>query len=167
MPFAFAVSGNKEVPVRGETPRFITIEDNVKVCKSTQTSTQFDTLSKGTVVVWENMYSSSGWVKIAYYKNGTGSRIVGYIPGTQVCPYGECFYTTAQSGLHLRESATTDSDSLAVIPYNTFVQIHSGTFTNGWGRCTVLEGTYALLSGYVSQSYVSQYNGVYNWWTNQ
>ena len=157
--------GNEVAP-RSEISRFITL-DYVDVSSSTSYNYAFDTLPKGTIVRWEDGYSYNGWVKISYYKYGSGSKITGYVPSTLVCPYGECFYTTAQSGLHLRKSSSASSESLAVIPYNTFVQIHSGTFTNGWGRCTVLEGTYDGLSGYVSQSYVSQYNGVYNWWTNQ
>ena len=165
IPAANATSGDMGIAPASILPRFITLDD-VSVSSTTLYDDKTDTLLKGTVVNWEDSYSYKGWVRISYYRDGEGSKQTGYIPGDFVCPYGECFRITAQNGLHLRETASTSANSLGVIPYNTLVRIHGGTFSNGWGQCTVLEGTYEDLKGYVSQSYVTEYTGVYDWWTN-
>lgn len=156
-------NGDDGIMPLDELPLFVTLDYTGARLNPYSGITDY-TLPKGTVVLWTGETASGGWMKVSFYMNGNGSEIIAYVPGSLICPRGECFYTTASNGLNLRESASTSSQIKATIPYNTFVRIHSALFTNGWGYCTVMEGTYRGYTGYVSEDYVAKYDGIYNWW---
>ena len=152
-----------EVVPTSELDLYITLV-SVRVYANSDGSGYIETFNKGTVVLLTGYVNN--YAQVEYYHNGEGEKIVGYFKGPH-CPRGGCYYTTAVNGLNLRDAPSTITGNIiCTIPYNTFVYIASGSFPNGWGDCTVLEGSYHGERGYVSEDYVAKYDGIYDWWYN-
>ena len=99
-------------------------------------------------------YSVSSWAPVSQ------GNCCGFIRSDLVCPLDRAYYVNTSSGLNLRQSSSSSSPSIGILPYNTVVSwlgTHLDDGTYDWYKVVVMTGTYEGSTGWVAFSYLSTY----------